>query len=311
MGLLFCCPSCGTELRVNPAAALLVSCPGCGEPIRVPRRPHPREAATDTPVLTTAFRSQVLRGLSFLSASVWLFAGAAGSVAASFLLRVTIGRHSLDDYPPWLPLVQVALAGWWFVLACGGCACRARGYILCRPAATRYNLDPWATAAAVGAGLAAVGVLVVVPLVIGRPVLELPPTGAGFLLVGLSTGLIGVLLEFAFMPVLNRVLWETAGWQAASHTGRYAVAYVFSAVAVMSVLCLGVVALVLTAGGQEPNAVGPGVSVQAKVIAVTVIVAVGGIGGWITWRFQRLLRLARRSVNQPEPIADPPVASSG
>jgi hypothetical protein len=239
--------------------------------------------------------------LNLLSASVWLFAAAAGSVAASFLLRVTIGRHSPDDYPPWLPPVQVALAAWWFVLACGGCVCRVRGYLLCRPAAARYDLGPWAVAAAVGAGLASVGVLVVVPLVIGRPVLDLPPAGAGFLLVGMSAGLIGVLLEFAFMPVLNRVLWETAGWQAAAHTGRYAVAYVFAAVAVTAVLCLGVMALVLTADGREANAAEAGVPVQAKVIAVAVIAAVAVIVGWITWRQLKLLRVARRAVNTAEP----------
>ena len=310
MGLLFCCPSCGAELRVNPTAAVLVSCPGCGEPIRVPRRPHPREAATDAPALPPDVRAQVSRGLLLLSTSVWVFLTAAGSVAVSFLLRVTIGRHSLDEYPAWLPPVQVALAGWWFALACGGCACRVRGYLLCRPAANRYGFGPWVVVAAVGAGLAAVGVLVIVPLVIGRPVIELPPTGAGFLLVGLSAGLIGVLLEFAFMPVLHRVLWETAGWQAASHTGRYAVAFVFAMVAVMAALCLGVVALVLTAGGREAVAVG--VSVQAKAVAVVVSLAVCTVGGWITWRFLRLLQLARRSVNQPEPTTpEPPVASNG
>ncbi len=308
MGLLFCCPSCGTDLRVNPAAAVLVSCPGCGEPVRVPRRPHPREAATDAPALPPLLQSEVAGGLRLLRLSVWAFATAAACVAVSFLLRVTIGHPSPDEFPRWLPPVQVALAAWWFVFAGGGCVLRLRGYLRCRAAAERYALGGWVTAAAVGAGLSAAGVLAVVPLVIGRPMLALPPTGAGFLMIGLSAGLIGVLLEFAILSVLNRLLWETAGWQTATQTGRYAVAVVFGTVAVMACLGLGVVALVVTAGGREVNTDAAGVSVPAKVIAVLVILAACGVGGWLTWRFARLLRLTRQAVTQPEP-SHPPVPS--
>lgn len=311
MGLLFCCPSCGADLRVNPASAVLVSCPGCGEPVRVPRRPHPNEAATDAPILPQPLRHGVGRGLGLLSVSVWAFTTAAACVAASFLLRVAVGHPSPDDYPGWLPTVQVALSVGWFVCGWGGCLCRLGGYLRCRQAAGRYALDGWVVAAAVGAGLSAVGVTAVVPLVIGRPMLVLPPTAAGFLLIGLSAGLVGVLLEFAFLMVVNRLLWETAGWQAATHTGRYAVAVVFGMVAVMGSLCLGVVALVLTAGGRDVNTDAAGVSVPAKVIAVLVILAVSGISGWLTWRFARLLRLTRQAIDQPEPTPDPPVPSGG
>jgi len=302
MGLLFCCPSCGTDLRVNPASVALVSCPGCGEAVRVPRRPHPREAAADTPVLPAAVRASVSRGLGFLQVSVWAFVSAAACVLASFLLRVTVGHPSADLYPQWLPPVQMTLAGWWLVLACGGCAARVRGYLLCRPAAERYALGGWLLVATAGAGLATAGVVALVPAVVGRPVITLvPPTAGGFILIGLSAGLIGVLLEFAFLAVLNRVLWEAAGWQAAEHTGRYAVACVFGVVAVMAGLCLGVVALVLTSGGRDAATDAAGVSVTAKAIAVLVILTVGGVGGWLTWRFARLLRVARHAVDTPEP----------
>jgi hypothetical protein len=155
-------------------------------------------------------------------------------------------------------------------------------------------------AAAAGAGLAVVGVLAMVPWMVGRPLLDVPPPLAGLLLIGLTTGLVGVLLEFAFMPVLNRLLWETAGWQAASETGRYAVAFVFGMVGVMGALCLGVAALVLTAGGKDMSPNAPEVSAQAKAIAVAVILTVCGIGGWLTWRFARLLQLVRQAVNTPE-----------
>lgn len=309
MGLLFCCPSCGTDLRVHPSAAVLVSCPGCGEAVRVPRRPHPREAATDTPTLPPDLRAAVASGLGLLRLSVWAFATAAACVATSFLLRVTIGHP--DEYPNWLPPVQVALGGWWLVFAGGGCALRLRGYLRCRPAGDRYALGGWVVVAAVGAGLSAAGVLAVVPLVIGRPVITLlPPAAGGFILIGLSAGLIGVLLEFAFVSVMNRLLWETAGWHAAANTGRYAVAVVSGAVAVMACLCLGVVALMLSAGGKDVNTDAAGVSVPAKVIAAVVILAVSGIGGWLTWRFARLLRLTREAVTQPEPT-HPPVPSGG
>lgn len=312
MGLLFCCPSCGADLRVNPVSALLVSCPSCGEPIRVPRRPHPREAATDTPTLPAVVRNQVSRGLNLLSISVWAFVSAAGCVAASFLLRVTVGHPLPAEYPTWLPAVHVTLAAAWFLLACGGCACRVWGYLCCRPAADRYALAPWATAAAVGAGMTAAGALAVVPAIIGRPTITLPPVGAGFFLLGLSAGLFGVVLEFAFFPLLHRLLWETAGWQAADQTGRYVVAFVFGMVAVMGTLCLGMMAVVLTAGGREMTADAAGVSVQAKAVAVVVILSVCGIGGWLTWRFLRLLRMTRYAINQPEPSpADPQVSSNG
>lgn len=311
MSLLFCCPSCGAGLRVNPAAATLVSCPGCGELVRVPRLPHPREAATDAPTLPQPVRDRVTRGLASLSVSVWAFVSAAACLAVSFTLRVVVGRLPADEYPQWLPPLQVALASWWFVSACGGCVFRVRGYLLCRHAADGYSLGPWATAAAIGAGLSAVGVVAMVPAVVGRPVLAVPPPAAGLLLVGMTTGLVGVLLEFAFMPVLNRLLWEASGWQAASQTGRYVVAFVFGMVAVMGALCLGVAALVLTAGGRDMNPDTTGVSVQAKAIAVVVILVVSGIGGWLTWRFARLLRLARHAVNTLEPTPDPPVPSGG
>jgi len=242
---------------------------------------------------------------------VWSFAAAAGCVAVSFLFRVAIGHPSLDEYPGWLPTVQVILAGGWLLAACGGCALRLRGYLLCRTAADRYALGGWVVTAAFGAALSAIGVLAVAPLIIGRPILVLPPTAAGFLLIGLSAGLVGVLLEFAFLAVVNRLLWETAGWQAATHTGRYAIAVVFGMVAVMGCLCLGVVALVLTAGGADANTDTANAPLVAKVIAVLVILAVSGISGWLTWRFARLLQLTREAVCQPEPTPDPPVPSGG
>jgi hypothetical protein len=179
---------------------------------------------------------------------------------------------------------------------------RLLGYLKCRPAGDRYALGGWVRAAAVGAGVSAAGVLAVLPLVIGRPVITLlPPAAGGFILLGLSAGFVGVLLEFAFLTLMNRLLWETAGWQASAHTGRYVVAVVGGAVAAMACLCLGVVALVATAGGKDVNADAAGVSVAAKVIAAVVIVSVSGIGGWLTWRFAKLLRLTREAVIREEP----------
>ena len=49
MALLFCCPVCGSNLRVPRSAAVAtVACPGCREPIHVPRHTHPAEALHDT-----------------------------------------------------------------------------------------------------------------------------------------------------------------------------------------------------------------------------------------------------------------------
>jgi hypothetical protein len=147
-----------------------------------------------------------------------------------------------------------------------------------------------------------------VPAVVGRPLLVLPPGGAALLLVGLSAGSAGVLLEFAFLTVLNRLLWETDGWKTAEQTGRYAIAFVCGVLAVMGTLCLGVVALALTTGGRDANTDPAGVSAPAKLVAAGVILAVCGIGGWLTWRFVRLLNLTRHAVTQPEP-SPPPVPS--
>lgn len=306
MGLLFCCPSCGAELRVNPAQAVLVSCPGCGEPVRVPRRPHPREAATDTPPFPADIRTRLSAGLSLLTASLWAFAAAGVSLAAAFLLRVAVGPHPADGFPNWLPAVQLSLAGWWLLTGTAGCLCRVTGYLRCRLDADRFALRPWATAAAAGATLALVGVLAVVPAIVGRPVLDVPVAGSGLILIGMSAGSLGVLLEFAFLPVLHRVLWEAAGWHAANQTSRFVVAFVFGMVAVMAALCLGVMALVLTAGpGDGPDDVSP----HAKGIALVVIVAVGVISGWMAWRFGRLLRLTRSAVDHPEPSHNPSVSS--
>lgn len=268
----------------------------------MPRRPHPREAATDSPGLPADVRRRTAGGLLLLSVSAWAFVAAGGGVAGSLALRVTLGPVD-QDYPPWLPVVQLALAGWWFALAAAGCVCRVWGYRLCRPAAARYDLGPWASAAAAGAGLAAAGVLAVVPVIVGKPGLHLTPLGLGFVMIGLTTGFVGVLAEFAFMSVLHRLLWETAGWQAAGQTGRYVVAFVFGVVAAVGAVCVGAMAAILTYTHPDPAETVP----PAKVIGGLVVAAVCGCGGYLAWRFSRLLKLARAALAQPEPTPDRPV----
>ena len=314
MGLLFCCPTCGAALRVSPAAASLVSCPGCGEPIRVPRRPHPLEAATDTPALPDGVRAAALGGVRRLLASLLLFAAGGAAVLSSCALRVLFTPPTAEEYPPWLPPVQLALAGGWLLVGLGGCGLRCAGYAACHPAARHFGLTHWRKAATVGSWLAAVGVVAMVPGVVGRPLLALPLPlpAAGVMLVGLACGLTGAVLEFAILVVLNRLLWETAGWQAAAATGRYAVAFVFGVVAAVGSVCVGAMAVVLTYGGSELAARPPaGFSAEARGIAGLVLLAIGGCGGYLAWRFARLLWQTRAALLLPEPTPDRPVASGG
>ncbi len=312
MGLLFCCPTCGASLRVNPAAASLISCPGCGEPIRVPRRPHPLEAATDTPTLPDGVRAGALTAVRRLFASVLVFAAGYGIVLGSVALRLCFAPPLDEPYPDWLPPVQLTLAGWWLLLGLCGCCLRWAGYAVLHPAAVHFGSIHWRKAATTGAWLSAVGVLALVPGVIGRPLMDLSLAARAVVLIGLACGLVGVALEFAILVVLNRLLWETAGWQAAAATGRYAVAFVFGVVAAVGCVCVGMMAVVLTFGGSEVAVRPPaGLPTEVKVIGGLILLGVGGCGGYLGWRFARLLLLTRKALLLPEPTADKPVASGG
>ena len=291
MGLLFCCPSCGANLRVTADVAPLVSCPGCGEPIRVPHHPHPVESlATEThfPPSALIFARS---GLRHLLVSLGLFTIALSVAATAFGVRLWIGRPV--TYPNWFPVAQVTLAGLWVAFASLACACRMLGYTRCRQLATEVGVEAWAKAAAIGGGMTAVGVFAVIPWLIGRPALQLSPELIALVMIGVTCGLLGIGIEFAFLNVLHRLLWETVGWQVANNTSRYTMQFVFAIVTGMGSLCLGAMAAVMV-GGDRTNSAVPW-------IGATVIAAVFGCALWTMGQYTKLLTTTLHALNQPEP----------
>lgn len=304
MGLSFCCPACGAALRVNPDTAVLVSCPGCGEPIRVPRRPHPVEATADAPLFASAAATSAVVGFRRLTASAYLFAAAVALALTAVGVRVAVAGPPAAA-PWWGPAVVVTLAVGWGGLGLTGCGLRYRGYTLVRPAAAAVDTAPWAKAAAAGTGLSAVGVVAVAAWLVGRSVGPVPTELVAVVLIGLVCGLVGLAVEFAFLTVVHRLLWEAAGWQAASHTGRYTLSFVFTAVAAMGSVSLGGMVAVIAFGGRErepgPLAVPP----EVKWVAVAVLAALAGCAVWVVIQYVRLLTATRRAMAQPEPYPPP------
>jgi hypothetical protein len=298
MGLMFCCPSCGANLRVTADVAPLVSCPGCGEPIRVPKRPHPVETVASDSAFSPGALTSARSGLRRLLLSLTLSSIAAVVAVAAVGLRLSVGPPTPDRYPDWFPAVGLTLAGLWVSLAVFACGFRLSGYERCRPLAAAVGVEAWAKAAAAGTGLTALGVIAAVPWLLGRPVLTPSPELIGLVLVGLTAGLVGVGIEFAFLTVLHRLLWETAGWKAANGTSRYTMEFVFATVAGMGSVCLGGMAAVVLIGGKTPGGIAPP---ELKWVGAAVLAALVGCVGWSVWRYGRLLMAALKAVGQPAP----------
>lgn len=300
--LVFCCPTCGATLRL-PAATVpsAVACPQCGDAVRVPRAPHPVEADDLGPSVPPRAANLARAGTRYLSASVWLFAAGSICLLSSLTLRLAVAARSAE-VPVWVTAVILAAVGGWAVCAVAGGLLRAVGYARFRDALQPLGLDGWCRAATAGGLLTALGVACIAPRVLGP---ALPPLVAAALLVGVTCGLLGTILEFAFLPALHRLLAETAGWQAAARTNAYAVSFVFTVVSVMAVLGGGLVVTVLAFGGRanQPGAllVPPPearAAVAATLAALTLLVAL------ICIRYARLLGHARRALSPPQPLPD-------
>lgn len=303
MGVLFCCPSCGASLRVTAEVAPLVSCPGCGEPIRVPRRPHPVETVNSVSSHPPAVLAAARSGLRLLILSLMLFVAAVGLAVIAFGLRVAYDPTGPGPLPTWYPTVVVGLAVVWVLAGVAASWVRLVGYTRCRPLAATMGVEAWAKAAAVGAGLAVCGVLAGVPWLIGRPLLHPTPELIAVMLAGQTSGLIGVGIEFAFLTVLHRLLWDTAGWREANRTSRYTVEFVFTVVLGMGCVCVAGMTTVMAVGGRTREPAAP-VPPELKWIGLAVLASVAGCAGWMAWRYARILTTALRVIDQPE--AHPP-----
>jgi hypothetical protein len=300
MGLIFCCPSCGANLRVTAEIAPSVSCPSCGELIRVPRQAHPVESSSERSEIPPSALAAARTALRRLLLSLRLSTIAGCSAVAAFALRLAVGQPNPDSYPDWFPIAAILSAALWLSFALFACTFRMFGYTGFRPLAAILGIETWARTAAFGAGLTAVGVVAVVPWLIGRPFLHLSAEMISLVLIGLACGLIGMGIEFAILTVLHRILWETAGWQAANSTSRFTSHFVFSVVVGMGSVCLGVMATVLAFGGHErqPGAAPPP---EVRWVGAIVLIALMSCAAWAIWRYARLLSTTFQALNQPEP----------
>jgi len=304
MTLVFCCPTCGATLRVPAATGpTAVACPQCGEGIRVPRAPHPVEAGEGVSAATQEAATRARSGARVLSVSVGLFALGATGLLTALTLRLAIAGGRAD-VPEWAKSVfLVGVLGW---VACGvlGGVLRAVGYFRFTTALLPLGLNAWCRAATAGAVLTAVGLACVVPRAIGL-------TGAAVsaaLLAGISCGLLGSVLEIAFLPALQRLLTNVAGWRAAARVNAYAVSLVFAFVAGTAVLGGGMVVAVLAFTGndhhpEEVRTPPPEVRVVVT-LTLSLLIALISLG---CVRYLRLLTHARRALATPEPYPSAPI----
>jgi len=280
-----------------------MDCPQCGEGVRVPRGPHPVEAGEFVSAATQAAAARARSGARLLAVSVGLFAFGAAGLLTALTLRLAIAGGR-PDVPGWAKSVFLAgVLGW---VACGvlGGLLRAVGYARFTSALLPFGLDAWARTATAGAVLTAVGLACVVPRAFG---LTGAPVSA-VLLVGVTCGLLGSVLEVAFLPALQRLLADVAGWRAAARVNAYAVSLVFALVAGMAVLGGGMVVAVLAYAGnpQPPDAARtPPPEVRAVVtLTLSLLIALISL---VCVRYFRLLAHARRALATPEPYPSAPV----
>ena len=312
MALLFCCPVCGSNLRVPRSAAVAtVACPGCREPIHVPRHTHPAESLHDTPAVPAIEAARARAGLARLSLSLWLFIACSGLALIVLSLRAALGPQPPEFVPVWVPVTLSILTLVCWGLGLLACWFRVRGYLQVRGAATAVGVEMWVRLPAVGAVFTGIGETSAIPYLVGRTVFELPPEIAALAFIGLLCGLIGLVLEFAFVTAIHRLLWETAGWQAANKTGTYAVTFLFSSVAAMLAVIVGGIAVMVLVGGApglppvEADAAANPPPVEVRVVTAIVLSILTAITALVAYRYGRLLRSTRRALAAPQPYAGP------
>jgi len=308
MGLLFCCPECGSNLRVTRSAAVAtVACPGCNEPIRVPRTPHPAESAYDTPAVRAVDANRARAGLSRLALSLSIFGTCAAIALAIITLRAAVGQRPPEHIPAWVPFASTSLTTILIGLALLACWFRVRGYLQCRRAGADVGVEFWMRLAAAGAIFTGIGELSTAPWFLGMPLGTLPSEVAAFVTIGFLCGAIGIVMEFAFLSAIHRLLWETSGWQAANKAGNYAITVVFAAVSAMATVIAGYMIVILSAGGKPgqmaPDPVADPLSAEIRIVSIMVLAGLSSIVGLVCWRYARLLSLTRRALATPQAYA--------
>jgi len=310
MSLLICCPECGANLRVTRSAAVpTVACPGCSEPIRVPRSPHPAESAFDTPAVRAVDANRARAGLSRLKLSLTLFGVCALLALGIVTLRSAATQRLPDATPAWVPFTTTSLTAILIGLGILACWFRVRGYLQCRRAGADVGVEFWMRLAAAGAVFTGIGEVSTAPWFLGMPLRSLPSEIAAFVMIGLLCGIIGIVMEFAFLSAIHRLLWETSGWQAANKAGNYAITFVFAAVSAMATVIAGYMIVILSEGGKPgqmvPDQVGNPMGAEIRIVSVLVLGGLASITGLVCWRYGRLLSLTRRSLATPQAYPGP------
>jgi len=305
MSLLFCCPECGSNLRVTRSATLTtVACPGCHEPIRVPRTPHPAESAFDTPAVRAVDANRARAGLSRLKLSLSLFCVCCLLALGVVTLRAATQQRVPQGAPAWVPFTTTSLTTILVGLGLLACWFRVRGYLQCRRAGADVGVEFWMRLAAAGAIFTGIGELATAPWFLGMPLRALPPEFAAIVMIGLLCGAIGIVMEFAFLSAIHRLLWETAGWQAANKAGNYAITFVFASVSAMATVIAGYMIVILSSGGKPgqiaPDPVGNPLGAEIRIVSILVLAGLVTITGLVAWRYGRLLSLARRALATPQ-----------
>jgi|GEM_PF-1789252 len=314
MALLFCCPVCGSNLRVPRSAAVVtVACPGCREPIHVPRHTHPAESLHDTPAVPAIEAARARAGLARLTLSLWLFLVCIALAILALSLRAAVGPQPPEYIFVWVPLSVLTTACWGVGLM--ACWFRLRGYLQVRGAAAAVGVEMWVRLPAFGAVFTAIGetsaITSVIPWLVGRTVFELPPEIAALAFFGILCGLIGLVLEFAFVTAIHRLLWETAGWQAANKTGSYAMTFLVSSVAAMLTVIAGGAAVIALVGGlpatppAETDIASATLPIEVRIVRAFVLGGLTAITALVAYRYGRLLRSTRRALAAPQPYAGP------
>ncbi len=302
MALIFCCPECGATLRAARSAYVaVILCTQCREPIRVPVAPHVAEAAIDVPTIRPIDASQGQVGLTRLNLSLWFFAFSTFIILLILSLRFSLDLRPNIDVPEWYPPAITALIVFWLLVSWAGCILRIWGYSACVRIATSVGVEGWIRLSSWGASLLAVGQFSVVLLYLTRTFPMMPIETMPIIMAGLLCGALGVAMEFGILSALHRILWETAGWQAANLTGRFAITLIGSSIATLSIVCIGLMGL-SSLHKQDPAAL---TQPQTRIVLAGMVGALVGFVLLVSMKYRRLLLVTSQALAQPEAYVAP------
>jgi len=302
VALVFCCPECGATLRATRSAYVaVIMCTQCREPIRVPASPHNAEAAIDVPTIRPDDASRGQAGLTRLNFSLWIFALSTFIVLLILSLFLSLDLRPNIKAPEWYQITVHTLIVLWLLVSWTGCIMRIWGYCACLRIATSVGVEGWIRLSTWGASLIAVGQFSVVLLYLTRTIQMMPTEVMPLIMAGLLSGAMGIAMEFGILSVLHRILWETAGWQAANLTGRFAITLIGSTITTLSIVCIGLIGL-SSLHKQDPAAL---TLPQTRIAMAGMVGALIGFVFLVSMKYRRLLMTTHQALAQPEAYVAP------